>query len=55
MEHGGPEGRKIRDSGRGRPGPRKERETKDDGRYIIFYTFADEEAEKTHLDEEGSG
>ncbi len=25
-------------------GPEKERETKDDGRYIIFYTFADEEA-----------
>jgi hypothetical protein len=23
--------------------PKKERETKDDGRYIIFYTFEDEE------------
>jgi hypothetical protein len=23
--------------------PQKERETKDDGRYIIFYTFEDEE------------
>ncbi len=23
---------------------KKERETKDDGRYIIFYTFEDEEA-----------
>jgi hypothetical protein len=25
------------------PGFRKEREPKDDGRYIIFYTFEDEE------------
>ena len=25
------------------PEPQKERETKDDGRYIIFYTFEDEE------------
>jgi hypothetical protein len=23
--------------------PKKERETKEDGRYIIFYTFEDEE------------
>jgi hypothetical protein len=23
--------------------PQKERETKDDGRYIIYYTFEDEE------------
>jgi hypothetical protein len=23
--------------------PQKERETKDDGRYIIFYTFEDDE------------
>jgi hypothetical protein len=28
---------------------KKERESKEDGRYIIFYTFEDEE------DEEGSG
>ena len=55
MEHGEPEGGKIRDSGEGRPGPEKERETKDDGRYIIFYTFEDEEVEKAHLDEERSG
>jgi hypothetical protein len=25
------------------PEPQKERETKEDGRYIIFYTFEDEE------------
>ena len=25
--------------------PQKERETKEDGRYIIFYTFEDEEEE----------
>jgi hypothetical protein len=31
-------------SGEEAPGPKKERETKDDGRYIIFYTFLDEEA-----------
>ena len=55
MEHGDPEGRKLRNSGEGRPGPKKERETKDDGRYIIFYTFEDEEVEKAHPDEEGSG
>lgn len=28
-----------------RSGPRKERETKDDGRYIIFYEFDDETSE----------
>ena len=55
MEYGDPEGRKLRNSGEGRPGPKKERETKDDGRYIIFYTFEDEEAEKARPDEEGSG
>ena len=33
----------------------KEREEKDDGRYIIFYAFEDEEAGNTHPDEEGSG
>ena len=27
------------------PGFEKERETKEDGRYIIFYTFEDEEEE----------
>jgi hypothetical protein len=26
-----------------KPEPQKEREIKDDGRYIIFYTFEDEE------------
>ena len=30
----------------------KECETKDDGRYIIFYTFASEEREKDHSDGE---
>jgi hypothetical protein len=33
----------------------KERETKDDGRYIIFYTFEDEEAGNVRPDEEGNG
>ena len=33
-----------------RSGPRKERETKDDGRYIIFYEFD----EKTSEDEPSS-
>ncbi len=34
--------------------PNKERETKDDGRYIIFYTFTDHEAEENESsDEEG--
>ena len=37
-----------------RPEFGKERETKDDGRYIIFYTFEDEEAEKARLPGEGS-
>ncbi len=54
MEDVEAEGRKIRASGEGRPGPKKEREAKDDGRYIIFYTFEDEEVEKARSDEEGS-
>jgi hypothetical protein len=34
---------------------RKERETKEDGRYIIFYSFADEDMEEEHEDpDEGS-
>ena len=33
----------------------KERETKDDGRYIIFYTFEDEETGKARPDGEGNG
>lgn len=33
----------------------KEREEKDDGRYIIFYTFEDEETGETHPDGEGNG
>ena len=36
----------------------KERENKKDGRYIIFYSFEDEEDEEageTRPDEEGSG
>ena len=31
----------------------KERETKDDGRYIIFYTFEDDETGKGRPDGEG--
>ena len=55
MEHREPEGRKIQASGEERPGPEKERETKDDGRYIIFYAFEDEEAGNARPDEKGSG
>jgi hypothetical protein len=33
---------------------RKERETKEDGRYIIFYSFADESEEKDEDRDEGS-
>ena len=32
----------------------KEREEKDDGRYIIFYTFEDDEARKARPDGEGN-
>ena len=35
-----------------RSGPRKERETKDDGRYIIFYEFDDETSEDEPSSEE---
>ncbi len=38
-----------------RPEFEKERETKDDGRYIVFYTFADEEGEIETSGEEGAG
>ena len=31
----------------------KEREEKDDGRYIIFYTFEDDETRKVRPDGEG--
>ena len=55
MEDVEAEGRKVRASGAGRPGPRKEREAKDDGRYIIFYAFEDEEAGNARSDEGGSG
>ena len=55
MEDVEAEGRKVRASGAGRPGPKKEREAKDDGRYIIFYAFEDEEAGNARPDEEGSG
>ena len=34
---------------------KKEREEKDDGRYIIFYTFEDEETGKAHPDAEVKG
>jgi hypothetical protein len=35
--------------------PRKERETKEDGRYIIFYTFKEDElGEDEPSDEEGA-
>jgi hypothetical protein len=33
---------------------RKERETKEDGRYIIFYSFEDEGEEKSEDPDEGS-
>jgi hypothetical protein len=33
----------------------KEREEKDDGRYIIFYTFEDDETGKVRPDGEGNG
>ena len=55
MEDVEAEGRKVRASGAGRPGPKKEREAKDDGRYIILYTFEDEEAGNARPDEGGSG
>ena len=55
MEHGELEDKKVRTFSEERPGPEKERKTKDDGRYIIFYTFEDEEAGETRPDEEGSG
>jgi hypothetical protein len=43
MEHGEAKNMGMRASDEERPGLKKERETKDDGRYIIFYAFADEE------------
>ena len=55
MEHGEPENEMVRIPSEERAGPKKERETKDDGRYIIFYTFEDEEAGNARPDEEGSG
>jgi hypothetical protein len=55
MEHGEPQDEKVRTFSEERPGPEKERASKDDGRYIIFYTFEDEEAGETRLEEEGSG
>ncbi len=55
MEDVEAEGRKIRASHKGRPGPKKEREAKDDGRYIIFYAFEDEEAVNARPNQEGSG
>ena len=55
MEDVEAEDQKVWASGAGRPGPKKEREAKDDGRYIIFYTFEDEEAGNARPDEGGSG
>ena len=55
MEHGEPENEKVRIPSEERPGPKKECEAKDDGRYIIFYHFEDEEAGNARPDEEGSG
>lgn len=43
MNHGEPKNAGIRASDEEGSGLKKERETKDDGRYIIFYTFEDEE------------
>ena len=55
MEHEEQRSTGMQASGEERLGPKKERETKDDGRYIIFYTFADEEAgEEEPPDEEGA-
>ncbi len=42
MEHEETKSTEIRASSE-KTGPKKERETKDDGRYIIFYTFEGEE------------
>ena len=55
MEQGEPEEEKVRTFSEERPGPEKERETKDDGRYIIFYAFEGEEAGEIRLEEEGNG
>ena len=55
MEQGEPEEEKVRTFREERPGSEKEHETKDDGRYIIFYTFEDEEAGNVRPDEEGNG
>ena len=55
MEQGEPEEEKVRTFGDERPGPEKERASKDDGRSIIFYSFEDKEAGETHLEEEGNG
>jgi len=42
MEHEETKSPEIWASGE-KTGPKRERETKDDGRYIIFYTFEGEE------------
>jgi hypothetical protein len=55
MKQGEPEEEKAQTFSEERPGPEKERAPKDDGRYIIFYTFEDEEAGETRLEEEGNG
>jgi hypothetical protein len=44
MNHGEPKNAQLRASYEEESGLKKERETEDDGRYIIFYTFEDEEA-----------
>ena len=54
MEHGEAEDEKVRIPSEERAGSEKERETKDDGRYIIFYTFEDEEAENVRPNGEGN-
>jgi hypothetical protein len=52
MTHGEPKNAGIRASDEEGSRLKKERETKDDGRYIIFYTFEDEEAKEEKEGEE---
>ncbi len=55
MEHEEQRSTGMRRSGEERLGSKKERETKDDGRYIIFYTFADEEVGENRLSSDEKG
>ena len=55
MEHEEQRSTGMQASGEERLGPKKERETKDDGRYIIFYTFTDEELGENGLSSDEKG